>query len=263
MPEGTEIRHEGEQRLWREALDRLRALERVWPDDAARERERAACRAWLAEQRALPRLAGLARLLVPGLTLRQLDCARVPVERAVARLRITDVEILDADLPSEAVPSAPPLPLTVVADSIRSAFNVGGLFRTAECFGVRELLLCGYTPPPDQPQAARAALGTERLVAWRHAGEIRAAIAELRAEGVTCLALETVAGAPSVAAFEWPFPCALVVGNERFGLDPDVVRACDAAVRIPLAGRKNSLNVVSALAVALFAATRCRQQRGE
>jgi len=62
-----------------------------------------------------------------------------------------------------------------------------------------------------------------------------------------------VADAPSVGAFEWPLPCALVVGNERFGLDPDVVQACDAVVRIPLAGRKNSLNVVSALAVALFA----------
>ncbi len=131
-------------------------LERVWPDEAAREREREACRAWLAEQRALPRLAALARLLLPGLTLRQFDCVRVPVERAIARLEITDVEILDADLPPEA-PVSPPLPLTVVADSIRSAFNVGGLFRTAECFGVREVLLCGYTPSPEQPQAARAA----------------------------------------------------------------------------------------------------------
>ncbi len=253
----------GEERVWREALERLRVLERAWQDEAERERERETCRLWLAEQRALPRLAGLARLLTPGLTPRQLDCARVPVERAVARLRITDVEILDADLPPGEEPSSPPLPLTVVADSIRSAFNVGGLFRTAECFGVRELLLCGYTPPPDQPQTARAALGTERLVAWRHAGEIREAIAELRAAGVPCVALETVSGAPSVGAFEWPLPCALVVGNERFGLDPDVVQACDAAVRIPLAGRKNSLNVVSALAVALFAATGGERKREE
>ena len=68
-------------------------LERVWPDEAAREREREACRAWLAEQRTLPRLAALAHLLTPGLTLRQFDCVRVPVERAVPRLKITDVEI--------------------------------------------------------------------------------------------------------------------------------------------------------------------------
>ena len=100
-------------------------------------------------------------------------------------------------------------------------------------------------------------------MAWRHAGEVREAIAELRAAGVPCVALETVSGAPSVGAFEWPLPCALVVGNERFGLDPDVVQACDAAVRIPLAGRKNSLNVVSALAVALFAATGGERKKEE
>jgi tRNA G18 (ribose-2'-O)-methylase SpoU len=244
--------------LWREALERLRGLDGAWPPDPAALE---ACRAWLAAQTALPRLAGLARLLTPGLTRRQFWSALVPVERAVARCKVTDVEILDTDLPPECAPAAPPLPLTVVADSVRSAFNLGGLFRTAECFGVREMVLCGYTPPPDQPQAARAALGAERLVPWRHAGDVRGALAELQREGVPCVALETVEGAPAVDAFGWTFPCALVVGNERFGLDPDVVRACDGAVRIPLSGRKNSLNVVSALAVALFAATQWRQRR--
>ena len=77
----------------------------------------------------------------------------------------------------------------------------------------------------------------------------------MQAAGTPCIALETVSGAPAVDAFNWPLPCALVVGNERFGLDPDVVEACDGAVRIPLAGRKNSLNVVAALTVALFAVT--------
>jgi tRNA G18 (ribose-2'-O)-methylase SpoU len=252
-------REHDEGRLWREALDRLRGIDRQWADAEARGHGIQTCREWLAEQTALPRLAGLARLLTPGLTQRQFWSALVPVERAVARCKVTDVEILDADLPPEHAPALPPLPLTVVADSIRSAFNVGGLFRTAECFGVRELVLCGYTPLPDQPQAARAALGTERLVPWRHAGDIREAVAELREAGTPCIALETVAGAPAVDAFDWPFPCALAVGNERFGLDPDVVRACDGVVRIPLAGRKNSLNVVSALAVALFAVTRTRK----
>ena len=243
-------RHVDEDGLWREALGRLRELDGAWPPDpAARE----ACRAWLAAQTALPRLAGLARLMVPGLTRRQFWSALVPAERAVARCKVTDVDILDADLPPERASAAPPMPLTVVADSIRSAFNLGGLFRTAECFGVRDLVLCGYTPPPDQPQAARAALGAERLVPWRHAEDIRETVAELRADGVPCIALETVAGAPTVDAFDWTFPCALILGNERFGLDPDVVRACDGAVRIPLFGCKNSLNVVAAFAIAVSA----------
>jgi tRNA G18 (ribose-2'-O)-methylase SpoU len=247
---------DGEARVWREALERLRGLDRVWDEPSAREREAAACREWLAAQTAVPRLAGLARLLEPHGTRRGFWSVLVPVERAVARCKVTDVDILDADLPEGCAADAPPLPVTVVVDSIRSAFNLGGIFRTAECFGVDGLVLCGYTPPPDQPQAARAALGTERLVAWRHGGTVREAVAGLRAAGTPCVALETVAGAPTVDAFDWPSPCALVVGNERFGLDADVVAACDGVVRIPLAGRKNSLNVVAALAVALFAASR-------
>ena len=245
--------HMDEDGLWREALGRLRGLDTVWPPDPAALET---CRAWLTAQTALPRLAGLARLLTPGLTRRQFWSALVPVERAVARCKVTDVDILDADLPPERAPAEPPMPLTVVADSIRSAFNLGGIFRTAECFGVRDLVLCGYTPLPDQPQAARAALGAERLVPWRHAGDVREAVAGLRASGVPCVALETVEGAPAVDAFDWTFPCALVLGNERFGLDPDVVAACDGAARIPLYGRKNSLNVVSAFAVAVSAIRR-------
>jgi tRNA G18 (ribose-2'-O)-methylase SpoU len=238
-----------EQKMWRAALARLRALDAAWADAAARQRELASCRVWMAEQAVLPRLAALARLLEPAMTRQQFWCVLVPVEREVARSKITDVDILAADLPFAAAP-AETMPLTVLIDSVRSAFNLGGLFRTAECFGVRELVLCGYTPLPDQPQVARAALGTETLVAWRYAEELRQVIAEQRASGIPCFALETVAGAPDIAQVAWPFPCALVLGNERFGLDAEVVAACDGVVRIPLFGRKNSLNVVTAFAVA-------------
>lgn len=238
-----------EQNLWREAHERLRALDAAWAQEPARLRELGACRDWLASQTALPRLAALARLLAPAMTRRQFWSVLVPVEREVARLKITDVDILDADLPA-AAPAGGVMPLTVVVDSVRSAFNLGGIFRTAECFGARELVLCGYTPLPDQPPVAKAALGTERLVPWRYVEDIRSALAELQAAGVTCFALETVAGAPDIAGVAWPFPSALVLGNERFGLDPEVVAQCDGAVRIPLFGRKNSLNVVTAFAVA-------------
>lgn len=240
------------ENIWREALLRLRALDAAWAEPAARLREISACRAWLAAQAPLPRLAALARLLEPDLTRQQFWCALVPVERAVSRCKVTDVEILDADLPAELPPPSPPMPLTVVADSIRSAFNLGGLFRTAECFGVSEVVLCGYTPAPEQPQAARAALGAEKLVPWRSVENVLEAVAGLQARGVRCLALETVADAPELAEFAWPFPCALVLGNERFGLGAEVIAACDGVVRIPLYGRKNSLNVVTAFAVAAY-----------
>jgi len=237
------------QRCWREALERLKTCDANWADEAARTRELAACRAWMAEQVALPHLAKLARLLEPAMTRRQFWSALVPVEREVARVKVTDVDILDADLPVGAA-AGEPMPLTVVVDSVRSAFNVGGIFRTAECFGVTELVLCGYTPLPDQPQVTKAAVGATQLVSWRYMEDVRDAIAVLKNAGTPCFALETVAGATDIAQAAWPFPCALVLGNERFGLDPEVVSLCDSAVRIPLFGCKNSLNVVTAFAVA-------------
>lgn len=237
---------------WKEACQRLRALDAAWADEPGRQRLIAECRAFFAAQTAEPRLAGLARLLTPALDRRAFWSVLVPVERGVARLRVTDGAILDSDLPPAAAPAAD-LPLSVVVDSLRSAFNVGGLFRTAECFGVRELVLCGYTAAPDNPQVTATALGTETRVPWRSVGEVRAALDGFKAAGVPCIALETVRGAPSVADFPWRFPCALFLGNERFGLDPAIVAACDAAVRIPLFGAKNSLNVVSAFAIAAYA----------
>lgn len=235
--------------VWKAALERLLRVDALWNDEAARNAGLADCRAWLEEQESVPRLAQLARLIDPSMTRRQFWSVLVPVERENARRKVTDLEILDADLPAEAVAETV-MPLTVVVDSLRSAFNVGGILRTAECFGAAEVVLCGYTALPGQAQVDRAALGADKLVAWRYAEDIRGVIRELRQAGTLCLALETVAGAPEIAAYEWRFPCALVLGNERFGVDPEVVAMCDSAVRIKMYGRKNSLNVVTAFALA-------------
>jgi tRNA G18 (ribose-2'-O)-methylase SpoU len=239
--------------LWKEALHRLRNLDASWLEASCCTEQIRACREWIEKQTELPRLAALARLLTPTMTRQQFWSVLVPVEREVAQIKITDIDILDSDLPgTDASPAHAPMPLTIVLDSIRSAFNVGGIFRSAECFGIKELVLCGYTPLPDQPQVAKAALGTEQRVSWRYEEDILKTLANLKAAGITCYALETVAEAPSVADTDWVFPAALVLGNERFGLNPEVIAACDAIVRIPLFGRKNSLNVVSAFSIAAY-----------
>jgi tRNA G18 (ribose-2'-O)-methylase SpoU len=249
--------------LWKETLHRLRLLDNSWPDETRRAQQIIACREWIAGKTELPRLAALARLLTPGMTRQQFWSVLVPVEREVAQVKITDIDILDSDLPEKAgTPIHPPMRLTVVLDSIRSAFNVGGIFRSAECFGVQEVVLCGYTPLPDQPQVAKAALGTEQRIPWRYAEDILTAIATLKAAGITCYALETVANAPDIADTDWAFPAALILGNERFGLNPEVIAACDAIVRIPLFGRKNSLNVVSAFTIAAYEIRKCATVKG-
>ncbi|MDD5705843.1 MAG: TrmH family RNA methyltransferase [Kiritimatiellae bacterium] len=244
-----------EARAWGLALGRVSAIERFWDDAVARQREILACRHWLEAQTRLPHLCKLAALLDPGMDRRRLAAVLAPVERMAARRRVTDVNILERDAQA-APPATSPMELTLVADSLRSAFNTGGLFRTAECFGAAALWLCGYTADPGNAHVAEAALGAEHIVPWRRFERLAAALEQLRASNVQVVALETVAGAPAIERFAWRFPCAMLLGNERFGLDPETVRAADAVVRIPVYGRKNSLNVVSAAAIALHTA-RC------
>lgn len=258
----------GEKRAWSLAFDKARALERAWDDPSARLRELLSFRRWLEERSDVPRLSRLAPLLAETMDRRALECVVVPIERAAARQRVTDVQILSGDSPGgPSAAASPVMPLTIVADSLRSAFNIGGIFRGAECFGAAALWLCGYSADPSaSPHVAEAALGAEKLVPWRAFRSSLDAIAALRAAGARVVALETVAGALPAGAFAWTFPCALVLGNERFGLSPDVVAACDACVRIPMHGRKNSLNVATAAAVALYCARTAfdaRDARGE
>jgi tRNA G18 (ribose-2'-O)-methylase SpoU len=194
------------------------------------------------------RILSLAHLLQPGATPRSIQAALVPLERVDRRARVTDAEIgircSDSPRPADRAP------FTIVADNMRSAFNAGGLFRTAEFFGAESLVLCGYTPTPDSPQVAKTALGAADSLPWRRVPDVRDAIDSLRAAGVSIYALETADSARDVASFVPRLPCALLVGNERFGLDPDVVASADAVLEIRSHGAKNSLNVVSALAVA-------------
>ena len=198
------------------------------------------------------RLVGLAHLLQPGTTPRAIQAALVPLERVDKRAKITDAEmgIRTTDNPTRPPDGGRAERLVVVADNVRSAFNAGGIFRTADFFGVERLILCGYTPGPDNPQVKKTALGADATVPWEHAGDIRDVIDRLHAEGYTVYALETADGAADISTVTPSFPCALLLGNERFGLDPDVVAAADAVLEIPSHGMKNSLNVVSAFAVA-------------
>ncbi len=230
---------------WKTALRLVRAALESNADGA-----RAAAFDFLRTARA-PRLVGLAHLLQPGTTQRAMQAALVPLERVDKRVKITDAEMgirtSDAASPNHPPPDGR---ITAVADNIRSAFNAGGLFRTADFFGMERLVLCGYTPGPDNPQVKKTSLGADETVPWEHAGDVRDVIDRLHAEGYAVYALETADGATDIATAKPSFPCALLLGNERFGLDPDVVAAADEVLEIPSHGMKNSLNVVSAFAVA-------------
>ncbi|TSC76438.1 MAG: tRNA/rRNA methyltransferase SpoU [Parcubacteria group bacterium Gr01-1014_31] len=153
-------------------------------------------------------------------------------------------------MPKQSVPA-----IFLVADNIRSLYNVGALFRNSDAFGVAKLYLCGYTGTPPSKEIAKTALGAETTVPWEHCRQVLPLLRRLRKVGVRIIALERARGSIALPDFHPRYPLALVVGNEVFGVSPAVRRFSDAVVSIPMAGAKESLNVAVAAGVALYALT--------
>lgn len=146
-----------------------------------------------------------------------------------------------------------PHPLVAVAHDLRSAHNVGSVFRTADSAGLAGVVLTGFTPTPDHRGVAKTALGAQDAVAWRHEADLGAALDALRAEGYTVAALERAPGAVAPAGVPASaFPLALVLGNEVEGVPPAVLAAADLVVGLPQYGTKASLNVSVAFGVAAY-----------
>ena len=142
--------------------------------------------------------------------------------------------------------------ITLIADNLRSVFNVGSLFRSAECLGIKEIMLCGISPTPDHPHLPKTAMGTQQLVSWKKFPTTPEAISHCKTRGYRIYALETTPEAKSIYAGKFRFPLALVLGNEALGIDPEVLAACEEAVYLPQLGWKSSLNVGVATSIALY-----------
>lgn len=142
--------------------------------------------------------------------------------------------------------------VAVVLDQIRSAYNVGSFFRTADATGVERLFLCGITPRADNLQVSKTALGAHLSVPWEWHYDTLVPLRALSARGYEIAAVET--GTESTCLFDYAprWPVAVVFGNEITGLSPEIMGACDVRVRIPMLGRKASLNVATAGGVVLY-----------
>ena len=134
---------------------------------------------------------------------------------------------------------------------MRSLYNVGAFFRTADAVGLSRLHLSGFTGSPPAKQIAKTALGSEQSVSWNRADPL-AVIDERRRAGWETAAIETVEDAVDVFDWQPRFPVLVVFGHEVEGLPVDVVQRCDTRVRIPMVGAKRSLNVATAGGVVLY-----------
>jgi 23S rRNA (guanosine2251-2'-O)-methyltransferase len=181
-----------------------------------------------------------------------LDVSACPKCGAPTRL----VESPYSGLKVEAQPNSNSGPvLQALLDNIRSSFNVGAMFRTADGAGVTHLHLCGITPAPDHPKVAKTALGAEYSVPWTQYWDAIEAAASLKQGGFELWALE--GGPRSEPIFEAAKilpekPLLLVVGNEVSGVDPGLLELCQRVVCIPMQGAKQSLNVAVAFGVAVY-----------
>ncbi len=146
------------------------------------------------------------------------------------------------------------LPLVVVLDDVRSLYNVGSLFRTADTFRVEALYLCGITATPPHAEIHKTALGAEESVVWKHFPTALEAVGHLKGTGYTVLGIEQVEGSQPLQCFA-PDPqqrYAVVLGNEVKGVHQEVIDLCDGCLEIPQLGTKHSLNVSVAGALAIW-----------
>lgn len=155
------------------------------------------------------------------------------------------------------------IPVALLLDDIRSLYNVGAFFRTADAAGIDCIHLSGITAQPPHPGLAKTALGAEQTVPWQPAPDPVALLATLRTRGVQIAAIETSPHA--VDLFDWKpdFPVCVLFGNEVDGLKPELLAQADLCVRIPMLGVKHSLNVATAGGVVMYELLRKYRQLAE
>lgn len=159
--------------------------------------------------------------------------------------------------------------LILIAHNLRSSHNVGSLLRTAEGLGVNKVWLTGYSPYPQretragdnrlphiaaktQAQITKTALGAERMIDWEYEPDIQKVIEELKKRGFVLAGLEQAPNAFALPDFQPPRKLAIIVGRETEGLEAEILKVCDLILEIPMAGSKESFNVVQAAAMALY-----------
>ena len=145
-----------------------------------------------------------------------------------------------------------------VLDNVRSAHNVGSIFRTAEGVGMSRLYLCGLSPSPkDNSAVTKAALGAENRLKWSEEANAPRLVARLKSDGYQIIVLEALPQAENVfsmndSLFKKNNKIALIAGNEPAGVDPAVIALADQILFIPMAGVKSSLNVSVAFGITAY-----------
>ena len=150
------------------------------------------------------------------------------------------------------------LPLIVILENVRSAYNVGSVFRTADAFLLEGIYICGYTAYPPHKEIKKTALGADDTVHWKHFKKAGEAIEALRSEGYKIFAVEQAENSIHLNRFSSNEKLALVFGNEVTGVEQSTIAICDGCIEIPQLGMKHSLNISVAVGIVLWELVRSR-----
>jgi 23S rRNA (guanosine2251-2'-O)-methyltransferase len=151
------------------------------------------------------------------------------------------------------------LPVIVVLENIRSAYNVGSVFRTADAFLLQSIYICGYTAHPPHKEIKKTALGAEDTVDWKYFKNIREAIGELKKNGFEIYAVEQAENSTKLQAASFKQEkIAVIFGNEVTGVEQSTIEQTNGCIEIPQLGMKHSLNIATAAGVVLWELIRSR-----
>lgn len=158
---------------------------------------------------------------------------------------------------------SPKFPVIAVLENIRSAYNVGSVFRTADAFLIQAIYLVGYTAFPPHKEIRKTALGAEETVEWKHFRTMEEAVQDLRAQGYKIWAAEQTSESKLLQEFREEIQpgIAVVFGNEVSGVESSTLALCDGSLEIPQLGMKHSLNIATAAGVVLWELIRTRMPK--
>ena len=152
------------------------------------------------------------------------------------------------------------IPIIAVLENVRSAYNVGSVFRTADAFLIEAIYICGYTAYPPHKEIKKTALGADETVSWKHFKNISEAIEEIRNLGYKIYAVEQAKDSYKLQAisYEADEKIAVIFGNEVNGVEQSTIEQCDGCIEIPQLGTKHSLNISVAAGIVLWELIRTR-----
>lgn len=141
---------------------------------------------------------------------------------------------------------------------IRSGWNVGAFFRTADSLGIDKIFLSGFTPYPPHKEISKTALDADEFVDWSYFSETKNCLKYLKKNNIKLIAMELTDDAVEISSEIFSSPCCLVMGNEITGVSDEILSACDEVVYIPMKGRKQSMNVSIAGSIGMWELTSLR-----